>query len=174
MAEAIYDPQKAHEAYLKRRVLTPRQPGAKPDPTGHPRSSKPVPPPKTAKQLREEAEVRVLKLKEKLKSLRALLAQLVKQAKEHSGMKTEPAKTATSGSKDSGTKDAKNPSVQDKAAAAKRSKEYYDKNKKEEDPSKQEQSAKDDIAKVQAKIQKIRDELKASIATARTQGTPPT
>jgi hypothetical protein len=161
MADPNYDPQKAHEDYLRRRELHPRQPGETPDPAQG--NAKQTPPPKTATQLRQETEVRVLKLQAKLKKLKVLLDQMLKEAKARSGI-TTPAKSDTPTEKE-----AKPLSEKDKAEAAKRSKEYYDKKKKAEDPSTQEQSVKDEIAKVQAKIQKIRDELKASIQGARDQ-----
>lgn len=179
MADPNYDPVKAHEDYLKRRELTPRKPGEKPESSGGSRSSAQAATPrmpaatpvKTAKQLREEAEVRVLALQTKLKKLRALLAQLVKQAKERSGVDTKEATKTDPKTPD--PKGTEKLSTQEKAAAAKRSKEYYDKNKKDETPSQQEKSLTEDLAKVQAKIQKIRDELKASVEKARSQVSPP-
>lgn len=126
--ETLYDPVKRHEQYLRTRQLkgrptnstTPTRSSSTPKAPAKISANKPkaAPKPTTA-----EMEKTVEQLKAKLEALRKILADLVTQAKARSGVEepSDPAKSSTS------TIPAKTP--QQKAEAAKKAKEYYEKNK---------------------------------------------
>ena len=89
----------------------------------------------------------------------------MKQAKERSGAKTKPTESKTDPKKPeklTGTQ---------KAEAAKRSKDYYEKNKEPVEPAKEEADLEAKIAKVREKIAKAQADIKASIQKARDQTT---
>lgn len=128
-----YDAVKRREYYLKTRQLKGRQPKKAVQPAKKIRAiKKPLPPKKTRAQRqaerRKKIQAQVNALKARLEKLKAVLAQLVKQAKSRSGQKTEPKKSSEKKS-DGGQKQAPKQTAKQKADAAKRSKEYYEKNK---------------------------------------------
>jgi len=171
MAELPYDPQKAHEAYLRRRQLLGRQPGKGDIPAApHKKAAvviAPVKPKKTTEKRQAEADARVAALKARLDKLRKVLAELVKQAQARSGVEPKSDKPSAAPAK----KGSSDLSAQDKREAAKKAKDRYEKEKKVESPSEKTKNLELDIKKVQEKIQKIRDELKQSISQARNQST---
>jgi len=122
-----YDPAKRREYYLRTRKLKGRKPGARQDLRGRvtakPRLNRAQ---RQAKRTRE-LEAKVNALKARLEKLRAVLAQLTKEAQARSGHKSNKAtpKKTTSDKKSSAPKQ----TASQKAKAAKRSKEYYEKNR---------------------------------------------
>jgi hypothetical protein len=127
-----YDAIKRREYYLKNRKLKGHQKIAVEKPGSRAKAAVELPA-KTRQQRQEERrrqlESQVNALKGRLEKLRAALAELTKQAKLRSGQK--PSKTPdkkTSEKKSTGNAKPKQTASQ-KAAAAKQSKEYYEKNK---------------------------------------------
>lgn len=139
-----YDPAKRREYYLKTRKLKGRKPTVKRATANGVRSktsytvkqrpkAKPKAQSKTRAQRQAERtrklEARVNALKARLEALRAALAELTKQAKSRSGVK--PASKKSSEPSKGTNKKAEKKTASQKAAAAKQSKEYYEKHKDE-------------------------------------------
>lgn len=176
-ADRRYDATKAREYYLRTRELKGRKPAqSAPAVVRMPGKKKPisvarsapakVSPPKSSKQLREESRKRIDSLNKKLVRLKGVLTKLLADSK--SGKKTTEAKGGKA--KASGGSDRKLTSAQ-KNEQAKRSKDFYDKNKKKLAPKKDDKpTAKDvekQIAETRAKIKQVQTQLKAAIAKQR-------
>lgn len=170
-----YDPVKAHLYYVQNRKLKGRKQGDAP-PTPEPRqtngrSAVKAPkfvthPPGAVKHpsnaaIKAAADKRVMELKARLEQLRGELKHLVDQAKARSGVKpqtNDPKSKADQAKAGSSKEKPKTASEKDKAAKA--AKERYDK----EHP---EAALLTQIADVQKKIEKKREELLKSVKTAR-------
>lgn len=156
MADEIvheYDPVKRREYYLKNRQLKGRASPRKDQPVRVPRPKPAVKPAPNRQQRQEERrrqiQAQVEALKARLKKLREALAELVKAAKARSGVKTPAKKQA--GKKDSGKKTAAKPTPKQKADAAKKAKEYYEKNK--------DKLLADEVKSLTAKIKTIQERI---------------
>lgn len=133
----VYDPSKAHDYYMRTRVLKGRTPAVQKTPVGRSKGTpastvgaRPgvkvapnvkVVPKKTAAELEKERvalKAHVAALQVRLVALKKVLAQLVKEAKARSGVVTKPT-----------TDNSPVTAAQKKATAAKSSAKYYDKNK---------------------------------------------
>ncbi len=155
--DTTYDPQKAHEYYMRTRQLKGRQP-ASIKPATSPAKSKgtssvnKVTVSVSAKR-QQEVNSRVASLQKRLGELESLLQDLLSKAKK----------------KDSGQSTAKQ-----KQSSAKSSKEYYQKHKSEIASKAKADYVKNpdsnlSIEEVRAKISTIRVQLKTAIANARQQ-----
>ena len=171
-----YDPVKAHLYYIQNRHLKGRKKGsAPPTPQPHqPQGPKPQlkPNPQTRPMavinhpvhpdVKAATEKRVRELKARLEQLRGELKRLVEEAKKRSG--AAPPTTTDQKPKSAQTKSAttkeKPRSQSEKDKAAKAAKEYYDKTHPEAALLMQ-------IADVQKKIEKKREDLLKSVKTAR-------
>jgi len=158
-----YDPVKAREYYLRTRELKGRRRGSSETTTSTSNgrsvtrtlSTAPEPPIESA------TKDRTAKFKVRLEKLKAVLEQLVKEAKDRSGV-DQPAKA------DDTAKDATEPAqtkAEDKTAAQKRdaakaAKDYYEENK---DAA----AIRQDIADVKAKIKDAREKIALAVAKAR-------
>lgn len=165
-----YDPTKAHEYYLRTRKLKGRKKGIGADTGRSPQVTNITyltgPAKNQAKkdQHHQEVAARVAALQKRLDRLKNILAELVKAAKERSGVDTKPDTTKKAEpAKDTQSKP--KTASQKKEAAAKARDAY-----KKEHPqslSKQEKSLQADLQQTREKIQQIREELKASVERAR-------
>jgi hypothetical protein len=182
---AEYDPVKAHEYYMRKRKLVGRKVGIADDlhggvsrrssgsaKTGRRHNSDA----KTADNRKKAADARVNALKGRLEKLKAVLATLVKQAKARSGVedksKAHPDSAKKTSEPKGGTKGSDSAkeslTAKQKSDAAKRSKEYYDKNKKASGSDKQKvDDLNAEIKAVQEQIKKARSELKTALQKAR-------
>lgn len=167
MHARVYDRQKAHEYYMRRRHLKGRQKGSGQQPSGR-QAGVHHTPKKSAKQLRKEADARVAALEKRLDRLREVLRELVKQAKAKSGVETKSTtptkKAAASGG---GSKKTEHLTAKQKKDAAERSAEYRKNHPEKKAPEKDVKELRSDIEEVQAKIKKIRAELQAASKQAR-------
>ena len=176
----VYDPLKAHEYYLRNRKLKGRAVGKKPMVVKRSGSSyssgikkhhvnKPVSKKKSTDHVKE-IEARVAHLQARLTSLRKVLAELVKQAKHRSGIET-PTKNSSSktssSSSGSGSRSSSKLTSKQKNDAAKRSKEYYDKHKKNASHESA-HSIEAKIKDVEHKISKMRAELASAKSHTKT------
>lgn len=173
-----YDPQKAHEYYLRTRQLKGKTLGnapvslynvggtstKAPSKTTVIKTAPKTPPSKSviAAKRRLETKARIEALKTRAEKLRKLLKTLVDEAKIRAG-KDPNEKAAPSASK-------KTTTAQDKEAA-KRSKDYYEKNKekikKEKTLTEQEKSLQETIKNLNKKIADARQEVRDHITVAR-------
>lgn len=167
--EHRYDPAKAREYYLRTRVLKGRKPGKTPVSTlGGPNKA-------GAKQILKKigkepvstASRKAQKeaLEAKLERLRDVLAKLVDQAKERSGVETKEKETSdTKESKD--TKDSKEKpmTAAERKAQSERAKENYEKNKKTEPEKK---DAGPSISELQEKIADVQAQIQDAMQKAR-------
>ena len=161
-----YDPVARREYYLKTRKLKGRSVGSSrtavarhPAPKTAPVvKTVPVAPKKTPSQRRQETEARVAALQTRLDTLRKVLAELVAQAKMRSGV--EDAKATTTPQKQQPQ------TAQERAKAAERSQDFYEKNK-EQILSDKEKTLQGQIQRVEQKIREMRAELaKVRVRTA--------
>lgn len=170
-----YDPVQAHLYYVRTRKLKGRKPGQSP-PTPESRqvqwrpgqmAHKPTHQMVATKHpsnsaVKAAADKRVIELKARLEKLRAELKGLVEEAKRRSGVTTpqkdDPQPKGDQTKSDSTKEKPRSQSEKDKAAKA--AKEYYDKTHPEVALLTQ-------IADVQKKIEKKREELLKSVKTAR-------
>lgn len=158
-----YDPAKAKEYYLRTRELKGRKKGSVLPPSSK-RVATVRPMVKSRKsnaaEIKKAAEARVAALKGRLDKLEKVLDELTKQAKARSGVNSggkAPAKT--------NPKDSKPQTAAQKRDAAKKAKEYRDKNDKDGDPS-----LAAEAKQLDAKIKKVREriaKMKAQIANAK-------
>lgn len=130
---ADYDPNKRREYYLRTRELKGRSPGLGPvegmsssGSSSGGGGTKTAPKKEVAKSTSSKSvtEKKIELMKARLKKLRATIKKLVAEAKQRSGVKDAPTKAATTSKKPEQKLTAKQ-----KADAAKRSKEHYEKNK---------------------------------------------
>lgn len=146
-----YDPVKRREYYLKTRQLKGLTPKATIK-TAVKRPKAAVKPAPNRQQRQEERrrqlQAQVDALKARLQKLREALAELVKAAKARSGVKTPTKKQPA---KEDGGKKAPKPTAKQKAEDAKRSKEYYEKNK--------DQILTDEVKSLTAKIKTIQERI---------------
>lgn len=171
----VYDPVAAHLYYVQNRQLKGRKPGDAP-PTSEPHQSQKGPaakapmfvthPPGVVKHpsnaaIQAAADKRVIELKARLEQLRTELKHLVDRAKARSGVKpkTNDTKSKADQAKAGSTKE-KPKTASEKDKAAKAAQEYYDKTHPEAALLTQ-------IADVQKKIEKKREDLLESVKTAR-------
>lgn len=173
-----YDPVKAHEYYLRTRQLKGRQAGLHPATAAGKGAAKAVltkagtkaaPKPKTPEQHRKEVEAKVKALKTELQRLHSILRRLINQAQGRIVVDAQGKPVGNTTKKASGGSSAGSSKLTaaQKRDAAKRSKDYYQKHKKELSPSDQEKQLKQQIHEVAVKIEKARSDLKASVARAR-------
>lgn len=157
-----YDPAKAHEYYLKTRDLKGRTAGAaQPATVGRPNvkiqtasvPKGPVVAQKNVAQKNAAIVARMASLNKKLSALRKILADLQKQLKALSGSKTTAKATATGSAKSGSPQKISKPTLQDKAKAARASKDYYNKHKNDKPKA-------DDAKAIQAKIDNIKSQIK--------------
>ena len=155
-----YDPAARREYYLKTRKLKGRRVGssntaiARHPSSGSASVKRPLPsaPKKSASERRKAIEARVAALQARLDKLQKILTELVRQAKLRSGVETPKKDTANDKPEKLTTKQ--------KADAAERAKDFYEKNK---DPklSEQAKALEAKIKSVQAKIKQMRSQLAA-------------
>lgn len=171
-----YDPVKAHLYYIQNRKLKGRKPGeAPPAPQSRQTQRRPIqmaPKPPAHRMvatkhpsnaaIKAAADKRVMELKARLEKLRTELKGLVEEAKKRSGVDTskkDDPQPKGDQTKSASTKE-KPRSQSEKDKAARAAKERYDK----EHP---EAALLTQIADVQKKIEKKREELLKSVKTAR-------
>lgn len=146
-----YDPIARREYYLKNRQLKGHTPKATIQiGEGRHKSAEKSAPNRQQRQeeRRRQLQGQVDQLKARLQKLREALAELTKAAKARSGVET-PAKKEPG--KNSGSKTAPKQTAKQKADAAKRSKEYYEKNK--------DQVLADEVKSLTAKIKTIQERI---------------
>lgn len=151
-----YDPIKRREYYLKTRELAERN-GTLNKSTKPRAKAVPKPAVKTRQQRQEERrrkiEAQVDALKGRLEKLRAVLAEMTKQAKLRSGQ--QPSKTPEKKASNQKTGAKQKLTASQKADAAKRSKENYEKNK-DQLLADEVKSLTDKIKTIQERIAKMR------------------
>lgn len=160
-----YDPQKAHDYYVRTRHLKGRHGGS-----GHPLSSgrqgggnQHHPPKKSAKELQKEAHARVAALEKRLERLREVLRELVKQSKARAGVETKNTPTKKAAASGGGSKGHDKPlTAAQKRDAAKRSEEYRKKHPEHKSDDKKAKEVEAKIKDVREQIRKIRAELQAA------------
>jgi hypothetical protein len=164
-----YDPQKAHEYYLRTRQLKGKHPGGAQVIPLHGRTKTGAvvltPHHKSAKQLQNEAKVRTAALHQRLDRLKSVLALLVKQAKERSGVKVSDSRSPAQRQKEAKGKSPHEHTHQT-AAEKRKAHEDYLKNKAKH-PTKTDHQLHMQIKEVEAKIAKVRAELQTAIEQAR-------
>lgn len=116
-----YDPQKAHEYYLRTRKLHPRKKGAQPQPT--PRNARPPGGAKAAQK--RELQARITGLQKKLNELEALIR--LKEA----ALKRSQASAKATAKKNSAAKKDKPKTAAEKAKAARDAKQYRHKHRQQ-------------------------------------------
>lgn len=151
-ADRPYDAAKAHEYYMRRRQLIGRKPAAQFSPKGRPSAGAHFGAPKpkktqankTAHQRQKEIEAKIGLMKVRLAKLQKVLDDLIKKAKtETDKAKPKTGKEASADKKLTGS---------EKSKAAKASKDYYEKHKKDKQPS----SETDDLQrKIETTLKKI-------------------
>lgn len=167
---AEYDPQAAHDYYERNKQLKGRKRTIKPVSKGRSGGSttllnkhrgKKIPPKpvKSAKQRNAEAAAKLPNLQAKLDRLKAILSELVRQAKERAGVDTSKETTSANLTKDTKTSSTKSSSTstltaQQKREAAKRSQEWREAHKTPEEKAK---ALEEQIAEVTQKIKELRD-----------------
>src|SRR6478609_8556113 len=126
--------------------------------------------PKSAKQRREELEARKARLRVKFAKLEAILAELVRAAKERSGVETKKPKKAAStsstttdkaSSKSEKKSDETPATASEKKEAAKRAREHYEKTKPKGLTPAQE------VQHLEQKIEDIQSRIKSALEDAR-------
>lgn len=154
-----YDPQKAHDYYLRTRKLKGRR-RASSNPSGGSPSAAVVtqmprrPTHQTAKQKNALAAARVAAIQKRLDALKEVLAQLVEQAKKRSGIETKPdAKKSTADKKDTKPKTAAEKKKDAKAQADRREKEQR------LSPDQKVAAIQKEMAQVREKIAEIRAQM---------------
>lgn len=165
-----YDPVKAHEYYLRTRELQGRVAGSLDETTSNraasissntaqPITSKAPLQDNSSRQIRDEAHMKLLALKDKLAQLRKILTQLTKEAKARSTKTSATSAPDPASSQNSATKKELTPQQKDKAAKA--AKDYYEKHKNDLEPAveKQISDAETKIKEIQAKIEKLQKQL---------------
>jgi hypothetical protein len=165
-ARTPYDPVKRREYYLRTRQLKGRGPGGTINGLGKPSGIKEGP---KSEPRSSAIEARVSELQKRLIKLKVLLRQLVEDAKRRSGVeiKKDSATTNTDTTGSNKKTEPQTKTVSQKKEAAKKSKEYYDKNVKKVSLSTSEKRLKDQIADTERTIMKIREDLKAPVERAR-------
>jgi len=172
-AAEFYDPVQRHLQYLKTRELKPRDPSSAPAPKGRQSATfgssgtkGAAKPPAVFTQPHHEdtkaaTERRVRELKARLEKLKAVLEQLVSQAKARSGVqptKDVPADKSSKAPAASG--DSKPKTASEKEKVAKAAKDYYDKTHPEAGLQEQ-------IKAVEKKIEAAKAKLVKSLKVAR-------
>lgn len=161
--DQAYDPVKAHQYYEDHKKLTGRQPGKASDsstkrPSGSksPPISKPAAAQETAAQRKAKLDAETAALKARLEQLRALLKELVAEAKRRSGLETTPeGDTKTS---DTPAKSEKLTPAQE-AEKAQKAHDYYEKTKGTLPSQETTHVLKQKIALIEKKIAQIRQTL---------------
>lgn len=168
-AQVPYDPQRAHEYYLRTRELKGRKKGSKLPDVKLPKSAiaKADPHKMTAAQRREQAHARVVAIQARLDRLKEVLAQLVEQAQSRSGAKPSSAEKAkaTEPAKQTANTKEKPKTAQQKKEDAKTARERYQ--KEHQSPAQQEEALRAQVKDVEKRIHEIRQQLKDSIQQAR-------
>lgn len=163
LAHSEYDPQKAHEYYLRTRELrgrniartTPAPLVRKGGSVVKPSPLRRTPKTMTAEQHRKEIEAKVEALKVRLETLRKVLAELVKQAQARSGKETTDSKESD-----------KTLTPKQKKAASEASQKYYEEHKNDQrTPSEQLTDLQSKVKSVQTKIEEMRKKLKEPSGT---------
>lgn len=176
--EEPYNAAKAREYYLRNRKLKGRRPAGVEVSVGRIGSKSESPAEitrrkekqnwrvkPTSKMSSKEIKTRTAELKSRLEGLRKTLALLVKQAKARSGV-VEKTPEEKAKEKATATKKQSNLTPQEKAKAAKASKEAYDKEQKKSGPNEME-DLKKKINEVCDKLTKVRAEI--ALAKQKTQ-----
>lgn len=178
-ASQYYDPVKAREYYLRTRKLKGRSGASPMDSSGrssaNPSSGTPSASPmqSSAEERRRKAEQRVAEIRQRLDRLKAILADLVEQAKARSGVESKPTaqkvKEASDTKKES-KKSKETPerklSEKEKREARERSRENYEKQSKSS-TSATERSLLQEKDAIERKIAEIRKKLKAAVEKER-------
>lgn len=172
-----YDPQKAHEYYLRTRDLKGRSRGMDGDgstsrmPAAQPAKSTPrksstakvstprkVAPKETIEQRRARIKAATEQLKAKLEQLREVLRQLVNEAKVRSGGEETKNGGSTQPETASGKPKTDDLTPAEKAEQAKKAHDYYEKHK-QETPEESITALQEKIAKVEERIRELRAKI---------------
>jgi hypothetical protein len=168
-ADAIYDPVKAHEYYLRTRHLTGRRGSRKMLPEGREgevsspngrTSGRPRVKNKSAAQLRAETKAKVEQLQNRLERLKEVLRQMTEEAQARSGIKSQPAKKSTPEKADSGPKEKL--TAKEKREAAERSEKYRKEHPEKTTPAQEVKELQQKIQDVKEKIREMKEELAAA------------
>lgn len=166
-----YDPQKAHEYYLKTRKLKGRRKGTGSSSSGRPTPGQSIVSTRadrasvSVEQKRKEQAAKVQALKGKLDKLQNLLKQLTEKLNARSGDDAKSDSTKSSSEKSGGgskdSKDRKPLTAKQKADARDRAKESYEKNNKP-DPKKSQtqEEIREKIADVREQIRDVQQKLR--------------
>lgn len=160
-----YDPQKAHEYYLRNRKLKGRKPAAAAVATSPARGGRPAVGANRSKTQSRQAELKAQKehLEKRLERLREVLAQLVDAAKKRSGgdpnhKDKAPETPADKADRNKAAKKAKPETAAQKKERAKKAKETYEK----EHPN----SLSRDVDILQAQVADIHKKIQDAMAAA--------
>lgn len=162
-ADRPYDAAKAHEYYMRRRQLLGRNPAAQTTPKGRPsaganfgapKPKKKTQADKTAHQRQKEIEAKIGLMKVRLAKLQKVLDDLTKKVKsDTAGDKPKAGKDASKDKKLTGS---------DRTKAAKAAKDYYEKHKKDKQPSSETEDLQQKIETTLKKIEAARIKLSKS------------
>jgi hypothetical protein len=158
MVNVDYNAAQAHEYYLRNRKLKGRAPAIEKVPTGRSGSklavgSKPkltIVPNAKPKMTTGQVKARVSALQKRLATLKAVLADLVKQLKDKGGDATKAAAKKTADATSTAKAD---------VAAAKSSADYYDKNKAKIAAKAKKDAAANDAGDLKTQIKVIEDKI---------------
>lgn len=161
--DQVYDPVKAHQYYEEHKKLKGRQPAKNDDSSGKrssnssgSRSQQKAAVQETAAQRKAKLDAEVAALKARLEQLRALLRELVAEAKRRSGVETtSEGETKTGDNKSS--EDKLTPG--EKAEKAKKAHDYYEKTKGTLPSQETTHVLKKKIALIEKKIKEMREKL---------------
>lgn len=163
---APYDPNKAHEYYLRTRQLHGRKAGS-----GQSSSGRKGAAPKAAAKPHQSQKEKVAALEKRLTRLKSVLAQLVKEAKARSGVKSQPTATKKTAASSTGG-GSKRTTAQERREAAKRSEAYRRKHPEKQKPSDEVEALQKQIKEIRAKIEKAVEEARRAQRHSTTKTAP--
>lgn len=179
-----YDPEYARQYYLRNRKLKGRKKGSVVStPTSHRSTGQPIKAGRVAKSTlqqkrnastkrRNAVNTRVKELQAKLKQLEQQLDKLIAQAKSRNGGSSPSKDSKTSSSRAKSGQGERKLTASQKSDARKRSKDYYEKNKKPAKPKQNKEAELEaKIKVVRQQIAKAREDLADAVMRARTQTT---
>jgi hypothetical protein len=182
MADLPYNPQKAHEYYLRTRQLKGRATGVIKPPapvnktaiaraTAVKKAVVAKPKVKTRAQHRREVEAQVAAFENRIARLRETLQAMVAAAKARSGVKPTSTPAAKSSSQSTTAKGGSSSKLtaKQKADAAKRAKAYYEKHKGDT-PEKQLADLKAKVVDLEAKIKEFKAQADAAASARKKHG----
>lgn len=175
--DTTYNPQQAHEYYLRTRKLKGRPVAAERSSTSSDRTRSTVRSVKkvdqtvkvTARQRQDAVSSRASAIQGRLNGLRSVLADLVSNLKAKNTEKPKPKAQVSKESSTTKSEDRKPLTPQQKAEGNKRSKDFYEKNKDKSPADMSKEELQTAIVKVRGQILKMKSDLAAASTKAKKQ-----